>query len=132
VAVLTVALVLVTRLWVMLIVPVLLLALVAAMFSFVVRVDRTGLVVRSALGWPRTHIPLDEVVRADVIGVRPTRDFGGWGWRVGRGGRVGIVLRAGEGLLVERSGGRSLVVTVGGAREAAGLLNALATRARQR
>jgi hypothetical protein len=59
------------------------------------------------------------------------RDFGGWGWRVGRGGRVGVVTRKGEGLLVERTGGRSIVVTVDGAAGAAGLLNALADRERR-
>ncbi|GAB2928455.1 hypothetical protein GCM10027280_14870 [Micromonospora polyrhachis] len=129
-AVLTILPALFTQVWVLLAIPALVLALVAATFSFVVRVDRTGLVVRSALGWPRTRVPLDEVVRADVIEVHPTRDFGGWGWRVGRAGRVGIVVCAGKGLLVERSGGRSIVVTVAGAREAAGLLNALADRSR--
>ena len=127
----TIGLVLFTRMWGMLVVPALLLVSMAAMFSFVVRVDRTGLAVHSALGWPRTRVPLDEVVRADVIQVRPLREFGGWGWRVGRGGRVGIVLRAGAALLVERTGGRSLVVTVPDARTAAGLLNALADRERQ-
>ena len=71
-----------------------------------------------------------ELVRADVRDVRPFREFGGWGWRVGRGGRVGVVLRAGESLLVERTGGRSVVVTVDGARAAAGLVNSLADRSR--
>ena len=116
--------------WVMLVVPALLAALMAAMLSFVVRVDADGLTVRSALGWPRTRVPVDEVLRADVVPVNPLRQFGGWGWRVGRGGRVGIVLRKGEGLLVERTGGRSIVVTVDDAATAAALLNTLADRNR--
>ncbi|MGY4645930.1 hypothetical protein [Cellulomonas sp. URHB0016] len=104
--------------------------LVASMASFTVRVDGRGLAVRSGLGWPRQSVPLDEVVRAEVVQVQPFRDFGGWGYRVGRAGRVGIVVRSGDGLLVERTGGRSLVVTVDDAATAAALLNTLADRAR--
>ena len=99
--------------------------------SFVVRVDDQGLSIRSTVGWPRTRVPLDEVVRADVATVSPVRDFGGWGWRTGRDGRVGIVLRKGEALLVQRTGDRSIVVTVDDAASAAGLLNALSDRQRQ-
>lgn len=130
VTVLLVVLAVLGGMWVMLVVPVLLAALMAAMLSFVVRVDADGLTVRSALGWPRTRVPVDEVLRADVVPVNPLRQFGGWGWRVGRGGRVGIVLRKGEGLLVERTGGRSIVVTVDDAATAAALLNTLADRNR--
>lgn len=124
------AAVVLTRIWALLIVVGLVAFLVAAMLSWTVRVDRLGLTVRSAFGWPRLRVPLDEVVRADVVTVRPLRDFGGWGLRVGRGGRVGVVLRSGEALLVQRSGGRSVVVTVDGAATAAGVLNALTDRAR--
>ncbi|MFX0593362.1 DUF1648 domain-containing protein [Melissospora conviva] len=130
VTVLLVVLAVLGGMWVMLVVPALLAALMAAMLSFVVRVDADGLTVRSALGWPRTRVPVDEVLRADVVPVNPLRQFGGWGWRVGRGGRVGIVLRKGEGLLVERTGGRSIVVTVDDAATAAALLNTLADRNR--
>jgi len=130
-AAVVVAVVLVTGIWPVLALVILLLAVVAAMSSFVVRVDQSGLTVRSALGWPRTRVPLDEVVRADVIDVSPLRDFGGWGWRVGTGGRVGIALRTGPALLVERTGGRSIAITVDDATNAAGLLNALADRARR-
>jgi hypothetical protein len=128
---LVLALVVVTHIWVLLTFVVVLAVILAAMALFVVRVDRAGLTVRSVLGWPRIRVPLDEVVRADVTDVRPVRDFGGWGLRVGRGGRVGIVLRRGEAVLVERTGGRSVVVTVDDAHTAAGLLNALADRQRR-
>lgn len=108
-----------------------LILLFAAMFSFQVRVDNDGITVRSALGWPRTHIAAGEIERAGVIGVSPFLDFGGWGWRVSRRGRTGIVLRSGEGLLVEQTGGRSLVVTVNDAAQGAALLNTMAARARE-
>ncbi|MFC8599406.1 DUF1648 domain-containing protein [Isoptericola sp. NPDC057191] len=116
--------------WALLAIPVLLAGLFAAMFAFTVRVDGSGLTVRSVLGWPGTRVPADEVLAASVVEVRPFAEFGGWGWRVGRGGRVGVVLRAGEALLVERTGGRSLVVTIDDAATGAALLNTVADRAR--
>ncbi|HET8662184.1 MAG TPA: DUF1648 domain-containing protein [Micromonosporaceae bacterium] len=123
--------VMVTRVWALLVVVGLVGILLAAMLRWVVCVDSTGLSIRSAIGWPRIYVPLDEVVRADVIEVRPLRDFGGWGLRVGRGGRVAVVLRSGEAMLVERTGGRSVAVTVDGAATAAGVLNTLADHARR-
>jgi hypothetical protein len=130
--VLLLALAVYIRVWTILLVDVLVLGLLLSMASFVVRVDQAGVAIRSTLGLPRYRIPLDEVIRADVIQVSAIRDFGGWGWRVGRGGRVGIVLRSGEGLLVERTGGRSIVVTIDDATTAAGVVNSLADRARAR
>ena len=105
-------------------------ALVAAFSSFTVVVDRRGLGVRGSFGWPRLHVPADEVLDATVEQVNPLRDFGGWGYRVGRGGRVGVVTRAGEALVVERTGGRRSVVTVDDAATGATLLRAFAAQAR--
>jgi hypothetical protein len=131
VAALVLGVVVLTQLWALLILVLFLVALIAAMSSIVVRVDASGVTARSALGWPRTRVPLDELERADAVEVRPVRDFGGWGWRVGRSGSVGIVLRRGEGLRLTRTGGRILVITVDGATTAAGTVNALADRARR-
>jgi hypothetical protein len=125
------AVVAVTRIWALLIVVGALAIVIASMFWWIVRVDSSGLTIRSTLGWPRVRVPLDEVVRADVIEVRPLRDYGGWGLRVGSRGRVGVILRSGEALLVQRTGGRSVAVTVDGAATAAGVLNTLADHARQ-
>lgn len=105
-------------------------AVVLSSTWFTVTVDRRGLTVRSAMGRPRFRVPLDEVQEAVVTTVQPVPEFGGWGYRVGRGGRVGVVLRAGEALQVERSGGRSFVVTVDDAATGAALLNTLAARTR--
>ncbi len=95
-----------------------------------VTVDERGLTVRTLVPRPRTVVPLDEVESAEVVHVDPIRDFGGWGYRVGRSGRTGIVLRPGEAILVHRSGGRELVVTVDDAHRGAALLNTLAERSR--
>jgi hypothetical protein len=125
------AVVAVTRIWALLIVVGALGIVIASMFWWIVRVDGTGLTIRSTLGWPRIRVTLDEIVRADAIEVRPLRDYGGWGLRVGSGGRVGVILRGGEALLVQRTGGRSVAVTVDGAATAAGVLNTLADHARR-
>jgi hypothetical protein len=93
-------------------------------------VDERGLTVRSPLGWPTRTVPLAEIAAAAAVRVDPIRDFGGWGYRIGRGGRSGVVLRRGPALEVTRGDGRRFLVTVEGAAEAAALLTALTARAR--
>ncbi|WP_406862190.1 DUF1648 domain-containing protein [Streptomyces sp. HUAS MG47] len=93
-----------------------------------VTADRRGLTVAPALaGRPRIRVPLDDVEGASVRDVDPVADFGGWGYRV-RAHRTGVVLRAGEALVVRRAGGREFAVTVADARTAAALLNTLVAR----
>lgn len=116
--------------WGLLAVPVALVLLSLAMFSWVVTVDVTGLTVRSTLGVPRKHLPVDEIVDATVDDVVPLRDFGGYGWRTSTDGRTGVVIRGGETLEVRSTGGRRFVVTVDDAATAAALLNAFADRHR--
>ncbi|QAY70474.1 DUF1648 domain-containing protein [Xylanimonas protaetiae] len=128
--VLTSAMAVIGQQWGLLVVPALLAVLFAAMMVFEVRVDASGLRVRSALGWPRTFVPADEVVAARVVEVFAFRQFGGWGWRVGPGGSVGIVPRSGQGIEVERTGGRTLTITVDDAESGAALLNTMADRTR--
>ncbi|MFC8731480.1 DUF1648 domain-containing protein [Luteimicrobium sp. NPDC057192] len=128
--ILLVAVAVAVQLWFLLVVAVALTALLLTMASFHVRVSADGLTVRSSFGWPRTTVPADEVERADVVQVRPLREYGGYGWRLGREGRTGVVVRAGEALEVTRTGGRRLVVTVDDAADAAALLNTMAERAR--
>ncbi|MCM3661684.1 DUF1648 domain-containing protein [Georgenia satyanarayanai] len=113
-----------------LVVAVPLLALVLTMTTWQVQVDARGLTTRGTFGWPRIHVPAGEVERADVTTVRPFPDFGGWGLRTNVSGTVGVVIRSGEAVAVERSGGRRLVVTVDDAASGAALLNTYATRAR--
>jgi len=120
----------VTRMWALSLLALLLAGLLLSTVAFDATVDERGLVARGLLGWPTLRVPLDEVVAARATTVRPLKDFGGWGYRVGRGGRTGIVLRSGEALEVERSGDRVVVVTVDDAGTGAALLNTLADRAR--
>lgn len=107
-------------------------ALLVALGRWQVVVDHTGLTVRPLISRPRTRVPLDEVVSAEVTAVSPLKDFGGWGYRVGSEGRVGVVVRTGEAICVHQTGGRALVVTVDDAATGAALLNTLADRARRR
>lgn len=128
--VLTVGLGLLTRTVVPLVVLVPILVLLLVMTTWQVQVDARGLTVRGAFGWPRLHVPAGEVERADVVHVRPLREYGGWGLRTSVRGTVGVVVRTGAAIAVERSGGRRMVVTVDDAATGAALLNSYAARSR--
>lgn len=121
--------------WWLLVFPALIGAIFLVTAGWRVQVDRTGLTLRSILGWPRYHVPADEIVRADVTQVRPIPEFGGWGMRIGHSGAhsgaLGFVSRTGQALGVERTGNRRVVVTVDRAAQAAALLNTLADRTRR-
>ncbi len=106
------------------------LVLLLAMTAWEVRVDSRGLTARGTFGWPRMHLPADEVKRAQVTQVRPFPEFGGWGLRTNVAGTVGVVVRTGDAIAVERTGGRRFVVTVDDAASGAALLNTYAERAR--
>jgi hypothetical protein len=114
----------------LLLVLVLVVVLLVATLTARVWVDGRGLTVRSPLGWPAVTVPLAEIAAVGVTTVSPLRDYGGWGWRLGRRGRPGVVFRAGEALDVTRGDGRHLVVTVDHAGEAAALLATLTDRVR--
>lgn len=87
--------------------------------NFVVRVDASGVTWRSALGFPRGHIPLDKITGAAVIDVSPA-DFGGFGVRI-TPGALGLVMRQGSALEVTH-GKRRFVATVDDAATGAGLV----------
>lgn len=109
-------------------IPLLSLAIIGVAFatsaSFRVRAGADGLTVRSQLGFPGVHVPLDEIVAVRAVECHPFGEFGGFGWRVGLDGRTGIVLRTGAALEVERRDKRPLVVTVDGAEVGAATLQA--------
>lgn len=109
-------------------IPLLILAIIGFAFassaSFRVRAGADGLTVRSQIGFPRVHVPLDEIVSVRAVECHPFGEFGGFGWRIGLDGRTGIVLRTGPAIEVERRGKRPLVVTVDGAEVGAATLQA--------
>jgi hypothetical protein len=107
-------------------VPVVVLLIALSNFAWTVRVDARGLTIRSVLGIPVVHVPLDQVTSADVIDVQAISQYGGWGIRIALNGRLGVIVRSGEALEVHRSKGLDVVVTVDDASTAAALLNGLA------
>ena len=91
--------------------------------SVTVQIDRTGLTLSSwNIRWRK--IPLDSIDEARVTEIRPT-EWGGWGYRFTPRGTA-VVIRAGEGIVLNRTGGRPFAVTVDGAAQGAALLNTLA------
>ncbi|GAA4423053.1 hypothetical protein GCM10023169_18210 [Georgenia halophila] len=103
------------------------------MLVWTVQVDSGGLTAKGTFGRPRQHVPAAEVLSATTTQVRPLPEWGGWGLRSSPSldGGVGVVVRAGEGIDVARTGGRRLVVTVDDAATGAALLNTFAERARR-
>ncbi len=97
---------------------------------WVVTVNEDGLTVRSVLGRPRFRVPLDEVIEAKEVEVRPIAEFGGFGVRGDKRGRIGVIVRKGPAIEVHRTGDRIFIVTVDDAATAAALLNTLAGRTR--
>ncbi|QMU97588.1 DUF1648 domain-containing protein [Microbacterium esteraromaticum] len=112
------------KVWIPLLVLVVVGLALAATASFRVRVGVDGLTVRSQLGAPRLHVPLDEISSVRAIECHPFAEFGGVGWRVALDGRTGIVLRSGPAIEVSRRGKGAVVVTVDGAETAAATLQA--------
>lgn len=100
----------------------------ASSASFRVRAGADGLTVRSQLGVPRVHVPLDDIVSVRAVQCHPFGEFGGFGRRVGMDGRTGIVLRTGPAIEIERRGRHPLVVTVDGAEVGAATLQAYLDR----
>ncbi|NLB48022.1 MAG: DUF1648 domain-containing protein [Microbacteriaceae bacterium] len=112
--------------WIMLGTTVLVLVIVLTNTWFRVRIDQTGLEARSVLGWPTYRVPAADVKRVAAVQINPFAEYGGWGVRLSPTG-FGIVLRTGEGLLIERhSRARSFAITLDNAAEAAAVLAAMA------
>lgn len=110
-------------------VTLLMVAAVAMATAFHVRVDASGLSVTSVFGFPRIHIPLQDIDQVSAAHVSPMGEFGGWGLRWALGGGFGVVLRTGEGIRVRRRSGKVFTVTVDDAETGAAVLQALVARA---
>lgn len=101
-----------------------------ALASLRVRVDGNGLRVKyGVLPWPTTNVPIERIVTASTIDVRPMQ-WGGWGYRgsLRLVNRAAVVHRAGPGLRLDLTGGKVLVVTVDDPEIPAAILNAELSR----
>lgn len=125
------ALSLLMQTWGLLVMPALLVVVCMTFLAWDIRVDSQGVTVRSVSRLITLHIPHEEIETADVASVSPLRDFGGWGWRTGRDGSVGLIVRAGTALDLRRTGGRRYVITTHDASTPAGLINTIIDRERQ-
>lgn len=127
VLVVLISLALVVRSWILVLVAAIVVIPLVVMGSIRVTVDRSGVTLRSALGWSRMHIGADDIDHADVTDVRAIGDFGGYGYRVSVHGKLkgakGFVLRSGPAMIVSRVDGRRDVIVVDDAATAAGLVN---------
>lgn len=104
--------------------------LVLGMGRVTTTIDDMGLSAR-VLGLRILHVPVTQVAEASVIDVDPFWEFGGWGLRVGAGGRVGLVTRKGPALSVRRGDDSEIVITLEAADTAAAILNSLADTRQQ-
>ena len=92
-----------------------------------IRIDRSGLVARSSVGWPRFTRPHRRDRRGHGDRRIGDRGLRGWGLRIGRDGSWGVVTRSGPAIRITRPGKRGLVITVDDAATGAGLLAAYVT-----
>lgn len=87
-------------------------ALVAAASSYRVTVGPGEIVAAGRfLGYPRVRLPMSQVAGATTGSVQAW-DFGGWGIRVGIGGETAVLTRSGPALVVERSDGAVLRISL--------------------
>ncbi|CAH0232920.1 hypothetical protein SRABI76_02800 [Microbacterium oxydans] len=108
--------------WFTLAVAVFLVLVTATTLTFRVRASASGLLVRSAVGWPRIEIRAADIAHVRAVHVDPFAEFGGWGYRIATDGRRGVVLRGGSAIEVTRTNGRRFVVTVDDAETGAAVL----------
>jgi hypothetical protein len=81
-------------------------------------------VVVGPFGWPRKHIPIEEITGAAAFDVKPMA-YGGWGYRARSGVRA-FVIRSGPAIRIERSEGPDTLVTVDDAPAGAATIGTLA------
>lgn len=110
------------------------LLLIVAVFAFwarstSVRIDDAGLHVHvGPFGRRGFDVPLERIARAKFRLLSPFDMGGQWRWGYHRGRSV--ILRRGEGIVVECNDRPAIAITVDGAREAVDVLNALVVRSR--
>jgi hypothetical protein len=112
----------------LLIAGVLAVLLAVVVLFFRLETTMSGDHVSVQFGWLpvfQKRLPLRDIERAEVCSYRPLRDFGGWGWRYGRGGVHALTVKGSSGVCLSmREGKRHLV----GSERSEELLRALQQR----
>lgn len=95
--------------------------------SISVRIDNDAVTAHfGPLGWPEVRTPISRIRTASVQDIDPLR-WGGWGYRISRRGTA-LVVRRGPGLVLTRTTGSDLAITVDAPEQGAELINALLAR----
>lgn len=103
-------------------------ALLIASTRYRVSVGPAGVSVRgAAFGFPRVTIPLESIVSAEAGLVR-AGEFGGWGIRQGLSGETAVITRSGAALVLERTDGARLRVSLDRPEEPAAVVSTLLDR----
>lgn len=58
----------------------------------------------------RREVRLDEITRVEAVTYRPIHGYGGWGLRLGRGGRIAYSVRGDQGVEIDVRDGRSVLI----------------------
>lgn len=102
--------------------------IVLASSSFRVRIGRAGLAVTGrGIGFPRVRIPIGQIASAEA-GRVDAWNFGGWGLRVASRGESAVLTKSGPALVVKRTDGQTLRVSLDHPEQAAATINGLLTR----
>jgi hypothetical protein len=118
--------------WGLLIILVPVAVLVAATSSYRITVGPGAVDVSGALfGFPRLRIPLATIARADV-GEVDAWSFGGWGIRVGTNRESAVITRSGPALVVTRTDGAVLRISLDEPADAAATITTLLDRRGER
>lgn len=111
--------------WVIGAITLVIILLLAATGAFHVSVTERGFEARSMLGWPVFRVAAHDVKRVVASDINPLAEFGGFGLRWAPG-RVGLVYRQGEGIIITKTDGSIIAATVDDAATGASLLAAFA------
>lgn len=98
--------------------------------SLTLTIDSESLLIKfGPLGVPRVRVPTRDIEYVEMLHIRPMR-YGGWGYRGGLRWfkKAAAVVRKGEGLRLQLTGGRFLIITVDNAREALAVIQSLTSR----
>ncbi len=86
-------------------------------------VDGSGVHIRWNLFPLHRDFPFDEIAHQEAVTYHPVREFGGWGWRRGRQGRIGYTVRGVEGVELHLTDDRRVLIGTQRAGELASVIS---------
>lgn len=101
--------------------------IVIAASNFSVTAGPSGVRAVGLFGFPRVHVPLGQITEASAGTVRAV-NYGGWGLRLRPGGDSAILTRSGPALIVGRTDGSRLNITLDNPDRPAAVISTLLDR----